>query len=106
VNVGIALCLDFCLRRPRALPSRLLRARPLVAIGLGSYSLYLWQELFLNRHQAGVLQSFPLNVACAAAVAAASYFLVERPSLRLRARAEARLFPGRPAKATAVAGPL
>lgn len=92
LNLGIALCLDWCLRHPRGALGRLLDWRPLVAIGVGSYWLYLWQELFLNRHATSPLQRFPLNIACSAVVAAASYFLVERPSLSLRARIERRLF--------------
>jgi peptidoglycan/LPS O-acetylase OafA/YrhL len=99
LNLGIALSLDWCLRNPKSAVGRLLDARPLVAVGVGSYSLYLWQQLFLNRVASSPLQRFPLNLACAALVAAASYFLVERPSLRLRARLEARLF-ARPARAS------
>ena len=38
--------------------------------------------------------SFPLNVALAFLAALASYYLVERPSPRLRQRIERALFPG------------
>ena len=104
LNLGIALCLDWCLRNPRGAVGRLLDARPLVAIGVGSYSIYLWQELFLNRVAGSPLQRFPLNLACAGAVAALSYFLVERPSLQLRALLEPRFF-GRRAPAPVTAPP-
>jgi peptidoglycan/LPS O-acetylase OafA/YrhL len=60
--------------------------RPLVWVGKRSYSLYLWQQLFLNRYHQTLLQAFPINVACSVACASASYTLIERPLNRLRAR--------------------
>jgi peptidoglycan/LPS O-acetylase OafA/YrhL len=60
-------------------------------VGWLSYSLYLWQQLFLNRAGTAIVTSFPLNLALAIAAALASYYLVERPSLRLRRRIEKRL---------------
>jgi peptidoglycan/LPS O-acetylase OafA/YrhL len=60
--------------------------RPLVWVGKRSYSLYLWQQLFLNRYHETLLQMFPINLACAMACASASYTLIERPLNRLRAR--------------------
>ena len=42
-----------------------------------SYSLYLWQQPFLNRHSSGLAQSFPFNILLAVVVAHASYLLVE-----------------------------
>ena len=51
-----------------------------------SYSVYLWQQPFLDRFASSPLQAFPLNLALAAACGAASFYLVERPMLRLRNR--------------------
>jgi peptidoglycan/LPS O-acetylase OafA/YrhL len=68
---------------------RALNYAPLVFVGTMSYSLYLWQQLFLNRSASGAMSRFPLNIALACAAALASYYLVERPSLRLRRRVEA-----------------
>ncbi len=66
---------------------RLLEAAPLRWIGRISYSLYLWQEVFLvptgERGQLGLTQSLPFNIACTFAVAAASYYLIERPMIKL-----------------------
>jgi peptidoglycan/LPS O-acetylase OafA/YrhL len=85
-NVAIALFIHRCVRFPGGLPGRVLNARPLVLVGSLSYSLYLWQQLFLNRGAHSLVTAFPLNVALAFAAACASHFLVERTFLRLRER--------------------
>jgi peptidoglycan/LPS O-acetylase OafA/YrhL len=51
-----------------------------------SYSIYLWQQAFLDRFGSSPLQAFPLNLILAVACGAASFYLVEAPMLRLRAR--------------------
>jgi peptidoglycan/LPS O-acetylase OafA/YrhL len=58
--------------------------RPMVLIGELSYSLYLWQQLFLNRHSAWAVCGFPLNLFLALLAASASYFVIERPLNQLR----------------------
>jgi peptidoglycan/LPS O-acetylase OafA/YrhL len=56
--------------------------RPMVWLGQISYSLYLWQQLFVfGRH------SRPwYSVLIAVALASASYYFVEQPMLRVRER--------------------
>jgi peptidoglycan/LPS O-acetylase OafA/YrhL len=79
---------------------------PLIWIGEISYSLYVWQELFLlhppGRHPLGMLSVFPANLVCSFALAACSFYLLERPVTRLahglthqtsRAPAEAHQLP-------------
>jgi peptidoglycan/LPS O-acetylase OafA/YrhL len=64
--------------------SMILRAfeyHPVKWIGRISYSLYLWQQLFLTPKQDGVLQVFPINVLAAICCATASYYLIEKPVL-------------------------
>jgi len=105
-NVLIALCIDRWVTDPADRAGRILNSRPLVFVGLISYSIYLWQQLFLERSVVSLPTSFPLNVVLALLAALASYYLVERPSLRLRQRIERALFPGHaagaePAHATA-----
>jgi peptidoglycan/LPS O-acetylase OafA/YrhL len=50
-------------------------------VGVLSYSLYLWQQPFLNRHSDAWWTMFPTNVLIVFACAMASYYFVERPFL-------------------------
>jgi len=79
---------------PTGRVGRILNSRPLVFVGVISYSIYLWQQLFLNRYVVAAPTSFPLNLTLVVLAALASYYVVERPTLRLRQRIEARLFAG------------
>jgi peptidoglycan/LPS O-acetylase OafA/YrhL len=82
-NVGIALTVHRCVSRPTSAVSAFLEHPILVRIGVLSYSLYLWQQLFLNRHSNAWINTFPVNLAFAFLVAALSYRLIERPFLRV-----------------------
>jgi peptidoglycan/LPS O-acetylase OafA/YrhL len=73
---------------PTADVGLLLNSRAFMYLGTLSYSLYLWQELFINRHSGAWTSTFPVDVGLAVACAVASYYLVERPFLALRPRAE------------------
>jgi peptidoglycan/LPS O-acetylase OafA/YrhL len=59
---------------------------PIAFIGLLSYSLYLWQQIFLNPHSNAWRNAFPQNLLFAVAAGLASYFLLEKPLLGLRHR--------------------
>jgi peptidoglycan/LPS O-acetylase OafA/YrhL len=96
VNVGVALCIDWCVTFSEGTLGRLLNARPLVFVGWLSYSLYLWQQPFFNRASSAAVAAFPLNLALACGLALLSYYLVEQPSLRLRRRIEARFIRAAP----------
>lgn len=73
---------------------RLLNWRPLVWVGTLSYSLYLWQEPFLNHFRPSRVTTYPLNLALAVACAIASFYLVEQPILTWRAQRAARAAAG------------
>jgi peptidoglycan/LPS O-acetylase OafA/YrhL len=68
---------------PGLLFSRILETAPLRWIGRISYSLYLWQQLFMgivkNPLPLGWLQEFPVNIVAVFVCASASYYLLERP---------------------------
>lgn len=55
-------------------------------IGVGSYSIYLWQQLFLHPNHAGWAHQFPQNILLALCAAAASFWLIERPIVRWKQR--------------------
>jgi peptidoglycan/LPS O-acetylase OafA/YrhL len=74
---------------PKSWPSRLLESAPLRYAGRISYSLYLWQQLFLIAHfgantaRLGPIQIFPYNWIATFACALLSFYLVEQPLIRL-----------------------
>jgi peptidoglycan/LPS O-acetylase OafA/YrhL len=64
----------------------LLNSKLFVVVGLLSYSIYLWQQPFLNPHSEQWYTQSPVNIGLVAVLATASYLLVERPLLRLKER--------------------
>jgi peptidoglycan/LPS O-acetylase OafA/YrhL len=71
---------------PAGIVGRLLENPAMKWVGRLSYSLYLWQELFLipgASYPFSLLQRFPLNLGMVFLLAALSYELVERPMIRL-----------------------
>ena len=65
--------------RRAAVCRHLLSHRLLTSVGLASYSIYLWQQLFLHPGQAGWIYAFPQNAVLALGAAALSFWLIERP---------------------------
>lgn len=92
MNVGVALCIDWCVTNYSGNIGRFLNLRPLVFLGVLSYSIYLWQQLFLNRYSNSIFCQFPYNLILVAVASLASYYLIERPFLRLRPGLEAKIF--------------
>lgn len=71
--------------------SRLLNSRPFVTVGVLSYSLYIWQQLFLNKFSTHWLNHFPQNMVLTFITAAISYRFIEIPFLQLRNLLKGRL---------------
>jgi peptidoglycan/LPS O-acetylase OafA/YrhL len=69
---------------------RLLETRLFATLGKMSYSLYLWQQLFFERaefpfapYPLHYLQIWPWNLAALLLCATSSYYLIEKPFIRL-----------------------
>lgn len=81
----IAFMILSIISQPEHLICQLLRTRVFIFVGLISYSLYLWQQLFTNISMPVHLE-FPSNIIASLAAASFSYYLVERPFLRIKDR--------------------
>lgn len=92
-GIAIAFFLLWCVRNPRSAVGRVLNARLIMHIGVLSYSIYVWQTLFLHHSNGTVfgpslklISTFPGNWIAILIVAEFSYYVIEQPSLRLRNR--------------------
>ncbi len=88
-NFGVAICIDWSVRNWESRMGRILNSKALVFLGTLSYSLYLWQQVFLNSSSSAIFCAFPLNLVLAFLFASLSFYIIERPCLRWRSR----LFP-------------
>ena len=77
-NLAIGYLLLYAVRNPGSLFGRVLNHRIVAHIGVLSYSLYLWQELFLGKFP------FPWGLLGAFLAAELSWRVIEKPSLKLR----------------------
>jgi len=82
MNACIVVLLDGCMRARGDWRDKWLNARPIASLGVWSYSLYLWQQLFLTG--ASTLP-FAARMALTFTAALLSYYMVERPLVRWRA---------------------
>ena len=91
-GILIVAVLLWTVRNAESLPGRVLNAPAITHIGVLSYSMYLWQTLFLHHQNASVfagagwLGRFPLNWIAILATAEISYRVIEQPALGLRNR--------------------
>ena len=82
---------------PNTMQGRILETRPLRWIGWISYSLYLWQQLFLGVNFVGsprglaVLRKPPINLVALLVCATCSYYVIEKPFIRLGHKLAPRL---------------
>jgi peptidoglycan/LPS O-acetylase OafA/YrhL len=86
MNVCIALLIESSTRHASSWAGRFLNWKPVAFLGVLSYSLYLWQSPFLDHRSSAWMSAFPQNLMFAFLAALSSWFLVERPFVRLRRR--------------------
>ena len=84
-NLLIAIIIMYSIFGPEKWWYKIMNSKPLNYIGLLSYSIYLWQELFTSR-LAYWPMNVPQNVLCIAAMALFSYYVIEQPFLKLKSK--------------------
>lgn len=83
------LCILILLFWTVYIPSRIssvLNSKVLVHIGVLSYSLYIWQAIFMSHKINFWTNHFPQNIFFSFAAGFISYYLIEKPILRLKNR--------------------
>ena len=86
-NSLVTLCVARLVFKPTGVVAQVLNWSPMVRLGKLSYSLYLFQQLFLDSMSAApILIPFPFNLAAALAAGICCYALVEVPMQGLRSR--------------------
>ena len=89
--VGLSLLISLSVHRPALGAFRFLNLKPVVWIGMISYSLYIWQQIFCTSpatfgwSYSPALQ-FPWWIASAFVTATISDYMLERPLVNLRKR--------------------
>jgi peptidoglycan/LPS O-acetylase OafA/YrhL len=91
VAIATVLIVLYLITRTHSVVARILDHAILRHIGVLSYSLYLWQQMFMM-HQ---LRFCWVGYIYAFLAAETSFWLVERPSLRLRTKLESKSFRSR-----------
>ncbi len=97
--IGFPLVILGTMLHPNEWMGRILESRVLTFGGHISYSLYLWQQLFfIHRPESSWLhfvQVPPVNILATLTLAITSYYLIEKPFMRLGHRLAPPATPGR-----------
>lgn len=88
MNIMIALCIDWAVTNYDSIAGKFLNSAPMTTLGMMSYSIYLWQQPFLNPFDSRILTLMPFSFIWIAIMTLISYFFVEKYSLKLRTKLE------------------
>lgn len=82
-NVAILFLILWCIYVPSPV-YRFLNTPWVMQIGTISYSLYIWQQLILTKKYVSFTNTLPFNFIAVFLIAFMSYYLIEKPILKLR----------------------
>jgi peptidoglycan/LPS O-acetylase OafA/YrhL len=85
-NIVVAMLIAHVIYYEKTSLGRVLNHPTMVHLGVISYSLYIWQQLFLTAKNTTITGLFPLNLVCALLAAELSYYALEKPFLGWRRR--------------------
>jgi peptidoglycan/LPS O-acetylase OafA/YrhL len=83
-NVCVSIILLYSIYGHKGFWFKLVNSKVLNYVGLLSYSIYLWQQLFISGKSLSWASSFPLNLVFTAMFALFSYYCIEAPFLKLK----------------------
>jgi peptidoglycan/LPS O-acetylase OafA/YrhL len=92
-GASIAFLLIYVVKKPDSSAGRILNTGAMGHAGLISYSLYLWQQLFLSNASPFLAKAFPAGLLLTFATAELSYRTVERAAAAARSRWRVRGAP-------------
>lgn len=84
-NICILFILFWCVYVPSGF-AKLLNTRLFLQVGILSYSIYIWQQLILTSMISTWFNKFPQNMAVVFVVGIFSYYVIEKPILKLKHR--------------------
>lgn len=97
MNLLVVFCIDWLIVNRNSLAGKFVNLRPLTYIGVLSYSIYLWQQIFTFYEPDQPWTHFPYNIFLLSAFALFSYYFVEIKFLNLRKKLEKKFFAGKTA---------
>jgi peptidoglycan/LPS O-acetylase OafA/YrhL len=86
----VAFLVAWLLKHPESLAGKLLNSRLMIHLGVLSYSLYLWNPLFLTSPNKTWTGIFPLNLVCTYLAALLCYHLIEKRFLKMKGKFSAK----------------
>jgi peptidoglycan/LPS O-acetylase OafA/YrhL len=90
LGASISILLFYCIQWPESTVGRVLNLWPVRHLGVISYSVYLWQQIFDGGQPLIHTRYLGLTLLLILLTAEASYWVIERPALRLRRRLDER----------------
>jgi peptidoglycan/LPS O-acetylase OafA/YrhL len=84
-NIAIAIIVLYSVHGPKNLWQKILGFKPMQYLGIISYGIYLWQQIFISGRGHGPW-GYPQNLIFLLLAAVVSYHFIEKPFLRLKKR--------------------